>query len=106
MATNQTQESETPNSQPAAPPEIKPVFGRFYPANVLYDDNSPMRLYPSHAAMVWALRTYRDFFLADNAIARHTGRIVVDPVQCAIVAEKIALKNISGGKHRTQVQPA
>ena len=77
---------------PAALPEIRPVFGTFYPPEILYAEHSPKRLYASKISMTWALRTHREAFVAARAIGKHAGVLVVDPDRCAVAAENIALE--------------
>ncbi|MEO8103118.1 MAG: hypothetical protein ABI790_11350 [Betaproteobacteria bacterium] len=76
----------------AVPPVVfKPVFGTFYSPSILYDENSPKRIYVSETSMLWALRKHREAFVAARAIGKHAGQIVVDPDRCAVVAETVAL---------------
>lgn len=92
MATSKTHKVETAKNPLALPLEIRPVFGSFYPPKILYDETSPTRLYTSETSMLWALRKHRAVFVEAQAIGKHAGQIVVDPVRCAVAAEKIALQ--------------
>lgn len=88
MLTRNTKQSPIP----AAPPEIKAVFGSFFPLEILYAEHSPKRLYVSEYAVKWALRKHRAQFVAARALGKHAGQLVVDPDRCALAAEKIALE--------------
>ena len=72
-------------------PGSAPVFGNFFPLNKLWDDNSGKPLFPSEHSARWFVRANRSALAEGEAIALFTGRMLVDPARCAIVAEKVSI---------------
>lgn len=67
------------------------VFGSFYPVQTLWNDSGGSPLFPSEHSARWFLKVNRKALTDAEAIALHTGRMLIDPTRCADVALQIAI---------------
>ena len=77
------------NTSIITPPKSTPVFGSFHSLPILWEPDAG--LFPSESSARWFLRLHRQALIDAEAIAIHTGRILVDPARVSLVAEKVAL---------------
>lgn len=73
------------------PPKSVPVFGSFYPLQTLWEGGGGASLFPSESSARWFLRVHRNALVEAEAIAIHTGRMLVDPFKCSTVAQRLAI---------------
>lgn len=81
------------------PPKSTPVFGSFYPLQTLWEGGAGASLFPSESSARWFLRVHRNALVEAEAIAIHTGRMLVDPFRCSTVAQRLALESAKSTAH-------
>lgn len=79
--------------QPETVAVIRPALGEFFPFEVLWSPHSDAPIFNSEGAARWFFRNNRAQLVAAHATVIHTGRVLVHPARCAVVAEAVALEN-------------
>ena len=71
---------------------LKPIFGDYFPGEVLYQDAEVEPLFKSPHSAAWFIRNNKPELARAGAIAIHAGKMYVNPARFAIVAEKAAVR--------------
>lgn len=85
--------SRKPESSPVLGAEYRPILGGFLPLETLWAEDAPQPIFPSQGAARWFLRKNKLALAEAQAIAIHTGRILVHTARFNAVAEAVALRN-------------
>lgn len=80
-------------SPPVQGKEYRPIFGEFYPLETLWAEDASEPIFASEAAARWFLRNNKLALAEAQAIAIHTGRILVHTARFNAVAQAVALRN-------------
>ncbi len=73
-------------------PKLTPVFGAFFPLPALWTEAETSPLFNSEQSARWFIRKHRGALCQAGALAIHTGRLLVDPIKAAKVAEQVAIE--------------